>query len=294
MSCGIYVIINEENNKKYVGQSINIENRWKQHLYDVTHRAERSCGIDMAMIKYGIEKFHYEILEECEPSELNDREIYWIEKLDTYQGDGYNRSIGGQSLQGENHPRAFLTDEQVWEIREMYNQHCKFKEVEEKYLPTGISRRGLQKIWRNETWTHIHQDVYTPENKLWHSTSGVGHSEDQVGLSSDDRKLSQEEVDAMYKDFQEGISVKELAKKYNRDYGIIEKYMSNPIVPKQVKLSGRKVKNIETGKIFSSISAAARWASCGATTLTRHLYDNKPAGKVPETQELAHWKEILE
>lgn len=33
MSCGIYVIINEENNKKYVGQSINIENRWKQEKY---------------------------------------------------------------------------------------------------------------------------------------------------------------------------------------------------------------------------------------------------------------------
>ena len=98
----------------------------------------------------------------------------------------------------------------------------------------------------------------------------------------------------MYKDFQGGMAVKDLAKKYNRDYGIIEKYMSNPIVPKQVKLSGRKVENIETGKIFASISAAARWAGCGATTLTRHLYDNKVAGKVPETNEPAHWREILE
>lgn len=278
----------------YVGQSINIENRWKQHIYDALHRPESSCGIDVAMAKYGVDKFHYEILEECEPSQLNEYEIYWIDKLDTYLGEGYNRSIGGQSLQGEDHPRAFLTDEQVWDIREMYNQHYKFKDVEEKYLCTGISRCSLQKIWRNETWTHIHQDVYTPENKKWHTTVGVGHSEDQIGLSSDDRKLSQEEVDAMYKDFQGGMAVKDLAKKYNRDYGIIEKYMSNPIVPKQVKLSGRKVENIETGKIFASISAAARWAGCGATTLTRHLYDNKVAGKVSETNEPAHWREILE
>ena len=94
------------------------------------------------MAKYGVDKFHYEILEECEPSQLNEYEIYWIDKLDTYLGEGYNRSIGGQSLQGEDHPRAFLTDEQVWDIREMYNQHYKFKDVEEK-----ISLHGYFSTW---------------------------------------------------------------------------------------------------------------------------------------------------
>lgn len=194
--CGIYKIINKINNKIYVGQSVNIQKRWYQHLYDANHRL--TIGIDQAIKKYGA-----------------------------------------------------------------------------------------------ENWQHIHSDVYTEENKLWHSTYGVGHSEDQLGLSSDDRTLKQEEIDKIYLDYtQNHMSIRELSKKYNRDYGVIEKYINNPKEVSQVKYKGRKIQNIETKKIFNSISSAAKWALCGATTITRHLYDNKPAGKVPDTLENAHWIEI--
>lgn len=33
MTCGIYEIINKKNNTSYIGQSIDIEKRWKAHLY---------------------------------------------------------------------------------------------------------------------------------------------------------------------------------------------------------------------------------------------------------------------
>ena len=52
------------------------------------------------------------------------------------------------------------------------------------------------------------------------------------------------------------------------------------------------MKNLNTGKIFKSINSAAKWAGCGATTLTRHLTSDKIAGKVPDTQEPAHWEEL--
>lgn len=291
-TCGIYKIVNDLNGKCYVGQSLNIERRWEQHIYDALNRPETGTGIDVAMHKYGIENFHYEILEICSPDKLDDCEIYWIAELNTYYGEGYNRSIGGSSLRGENHPRAFLTEEQVWDIREMYNNHYKFKEVEEKYLKTGISQRGLQKIWQGENWPHVHSDVFTPENKRWHETSGVGHSEDQIGLSSDDRKLKQNEIDLMYTDYQAGMTFRQIAKKYHRDVGVVEKYMHNPKATSKVNLKGRQVKNLETQKVFSSISKAAKWAGCGATTITRHLYDGKAAGIVPDTEEPAHWQEI--
>ena len=57
-------------------------------------------------------------------------------------------------------------------------------------------------------------------------------------------------------------------------------------------MSGRVVKNIETGQIFKSINKAAKWAGCGATTLTRHLVRDKIAGKVPGTLQPAHWEEL--
>jgi hypothetical protein len=73
----------------------------------------------------------------------------------------------------------------------------------------------------------------------------------------------------------------------------VEKYIANPEAVNKVKYRGRTIKNIETGIIFKSISSAAKWAGCGATTLTRHLAHDKIAGKVPDTQKPAHWEEIL-
>ena len=53
------------------------------------------CVYD-AMNKYGIEHFHIKPLEECSMEDSNDREIYWIEKLNTYR-NGYNATLGGES-----------------------------------------------------------------------------------------------------------------------------------------------------------------------------------------------------
>ena len=46
------------------------------------------------MNKYGIEHFSIKQLEECDYSIVDDRENYWINKLDTYH-NGYNATLGG-------------------------------------------------------------------------------------------------------------------------------------------------------------------------------------------------------
>lgn len=288
---GIYKYTNKINGKSYIGQSINIEKRQAQHLYDANYRPERATGIDLAIRKYGIENFDFEILELCNIEELDEKEIYWIAFYNTYH-DGYNRTKGGFSFHGEEHPRALLTDEDVWIIREMYNQKVSRRDVYKTFQHCGITARGFKKVWDCENWQHIHADVYTEENKLWHKHN-VGHTEDQIGLSSQDRALKQEEIDNIVKDYKNGLSINALAKKYGRDNGVIEKYLANPKEIVKVKLSGRKVKNLNTGLIFDSISKAAKWAGCGATTLTRHLNTDHFAGKVPETEEKAEWEEIF-
>ena len=64
MSIGIYKYENKINGKIYIGLSTNIENRYKQHLYDAEHLEERRCsGIDYAIKKYGIENFDFQIIE---------------------------------------------------------------------------------------------------------------------------------------------------------------------------------------------------------------------------------------
>lgn len=276
------------NEKVYVGQSINIQERYYQHISDAKNRAK--YPIDLAIQKYGIDNFSFEILEECSTDLLDEREIYWISFFDSYNC-GYNATPGGHALRGEDHPRSVLSQDQVWKIRELYNQHITRSKVFEMFKDTGITERGFLKIWNCETWLDVHTDVYTPENKAWHKVQ-TGHSEDQLGLSSLQRAIKQEEINEMVKDYNRGMSINAIAKKYNRDNSTVEKYIANPVQITKVKYRGRQVKNINTGQIFKSISAAAKWASCGSTTLTRHLATDKIAGYVPETKEPAIWEEV--
>lgn len=169
--------------------------------------------------------------------------------------------------------------------------HVKRNDVFKMFMDTGITERGFLKVWNCETWPNIHADVYTEENKAWHKKQ-TGHRDDQIGLSSLNRAITQGEIDIWVKEYNNGMSINAIAKKYKRDNGIIEKYLANPVAISQVKYKGRTVQNINTGKIFKSINSAAKWAKCGATTLTRHLVTDKTAGTVPETGEPAKWIEL--
>lgn len=46
------------------------------------------------MLETGVENFTFEIIEECAPEELNEREKFWIDYFDT-KTFGYNVTAGG-------------------------------------------------------------------------------------------------------------------------------------------------------------------------------------------------------
>ncbi len=77
---GIYKITNIENQKCYVGQAVNLGDRWKQHI-------KKGLGADPptrnklypAMKMVGPENFTFEVIERCDRSLLDSREDYWQE-----------------------------------------------------------------------------------------------------------------------------------------------------------------------------------------------------------------------
>lgn len=71
--CGIYKIYN--NSKVYVGQSKNIQERWK------SHKQKMIRDIHPYFKKQEIGQVSYEILEECKTSELGIKEILWAQRL---------------------------------------------------------------------------------------------------------------------------------------------------------------------------------------------------------------------
>ena len=91
---GIYKITNQVTKECYIGQSVDISKRWKDH-------AKCGLGIDTpagnklykAMQTYGIWNFSWEVLEQCSKDLLDEKEKYYIELYDSYNF-GYNSNTG--------------------------------------------------------------------------------------------------------------------------------------------------------------------------------------------------------
>lgn len=165
---GIYKITNLINGKCYIGQAIDIDKRLREHINDSNNpkRREYDYPLSRAYRKYGIVNFQSTILEECSKEELNEKEAYYIKEFNSKK-EGYNQTDGGNQithLWGENHHLAKLTDIEVYQVRELYNQHIPFKTAYEQYS-NGMSISGFRKIWLGYTRKNIHPEVYTQENK---------------------------------------------------------------------------------------------------------------------------------
>ena len=158
---GIYKITKKENGKSYIGQSNDIERRFSEHKYK--GKSSR-IPLDVAIEKYGVNAFDYEIIEECSLEELNEKETYWIQYYNTVE-TGYNCNIGGeQKTIGIDNSNAKLTEQEVIEIRIAYNEHKKQKDIYENYKDK-ISFGYFQNLWQGKSWSHIMPEVFTKENK---------------------------------------------------------------------------------------------------------------------------------
>lgn len=80
---GIYKITEKSTGRCYIGQSINIERRWK------THQGKRG--------KFPLSDFDYEILVTCPIEDLNEIEILMIATFDSHH-NGFNKTIGGTDV----------------------------------------------------------------------------------------------------------------------------------------------------------------------------------------------------
>ena len=97
MTCGIYKIENKLNGKVYIGQSIFIEDRWKNHKIIGKNKNYifHYKPLYQDMYNYGLDNFEFSIIEKCLKENLNDREVYWIKYYNSYQPNGYNLTYGG-------------------------------------------------------------------------------------------------------------------------------------------------------------------------------------------------------
>lgn len=81
----------------YIGQSVDIENRQRQHLTTLQNHKHSNYKLQSIYDKFS-DKIKFEIIEKCDESELNDKEMFYIEQFNTFNSDyGLNLCLGGNS-----------------------------------------------------------------------------------------------------------------------------------------------------------------------------------------------------
>lgn len=220
---GVYKFTNNINNKVYVGQSNNIEKRFKDHKYAHLNPKHNNyhCKFYQALRKYGFEHFTFEILEETR--ETLSREVFYIKEYNSYS-NGYNSTYGGEDNpsfnpeivrkrtekllfdkeinnklrhQGEKNPNASLTEKDVVDIRTRLKIGDSKPRVFADYMHK-ISESGFDYCWRGKTWQEIMPEVYI--NRKFENRGGSKlTSEDIFNIRM--RLRSGESRESVYSDY---------------------------------------------------------------------------------------------
>lgn len=177
---GIYRVYTTFNNACYIGQAKDIYRRFNSHHIHDYKNENNSCyntKFYSALRKYGLDAFEIEILELCPIEELDKKEIFYINKYDSFH-HGYNSTLGGQnwsenihseeieqkkketrelnqSLKGENHPRAKLTNEEVLSIRQRYIDGEPSAQIYQDYKDRYSSFNTFKRIILGYTYKSI-------------------------------------------------------------------------------------------------------------------------------------------
>ena len=109
---GIYSITNIINCKKYIGQSVDVKRRLRNHKWSLKHNRHENSHLQKSFNKYGENNFVFEIVCECTEEQLDDFERFYIEHYRCMNSNfGYNHESGG-SL------HKHFSDEVIQKMRE--------------------------------------------------------------------------------------------------------------------------------------------------------------------------------
>lgn len=120
----IYKITNLINNKYYIGQTrshrlnhnkyrpFGYLGRFKDHFNEAKSNKKNQCSyLNYALLKYGINNFNCEIIQICKVEELDELEVYYINKFNSIYPNGYNLTKGGKSFNCVNDIYKWKTDQ---------------------------------------------------------------------------------------------------------------------------------------------------------------------------------------
>lgn len=138
----IYKIINKQNGKIYIGSTLDIDSRWREHKNDLRKNKHHSIHLQRAWNKYGEENFEIQIIEmfdEIDNEKLREKEKYYIELFKPYKREiGYNVSRGTKCCILYGKDNGFYGKKHSYKTRKYISN--KLKDYYKKYGHNCIGR----------------------------------------------------------------------------------------------------------------------------------------------------------
>lgn len=157
---GIYKITNLINQKCYIGQSRDIHKRWISHRTRPFNEQDEDYNKTLykAIRKYGLTNFSFEVLEECEIEQLNEKENYWINYFNS-QKNGYNETLTEYNLVPKKMTSELLNNI----IQDLKEDKLTIKEIAKKYdfHSNMITNINQGHSWFNENFIYPIKPIHT-------------------------------------------------------------------------------------------------------------------------------------
>ena len=167
----VYCYTNQINNKKYIGQTKNPNQRYNAHKsnHQNPEHTEYDSLFHRALRKYGWDNFFYEVLAETEDIDLaNELEIFYINFYNTIRPNGYNILEGGKNA---SRPMAEITKEKLrWAhgkltqdevifLRLAYANHESPKQIYDQYFKERLAYTSFLNIWSGRRYATVMPEV---------------------------------------------------------------------------------------------------------------------------------------
>ena len=238
-SC-IYKWINLVNGKVYVGQTQNFYNRMVQY-----HTKGATPKLQNSIEKYGIDSFDIEVVELCDIERLDEREQYWMDYYCTYCSDyGYNISPTAGTTRGVKYsPEVCEKISKIVKERAVHLYGEKNGMYGKHHTEETLKRMSehSKELWKDPEYRQAQSERMSGENNYFYDRHFCGELNPRWG------KHCTEET---------------------------KEKIRNALIGKPNYACSIKIKCVETGEEFYSMTAAAK--ALGAYTSAIKLAVDNP------------------
>lgn len=222
---GVYEILHVESGKRYIGSARDFQKRWNAHRSHLRRGSHHSPHLQRSWLKHGEAGFEFRILEPCDPSHVILFEQVWLD----WCKPEFNVCPKAYSTAGRKFTEA--TKEKIRQSSIGKKMPARTAEYREKI---SKAHKGKQKSSEHMKALQAGREKHIPTKAQREAISNSLKLAYQEGRKSREKtqehchkigkfyaKLSDQEIREIRKLRADGVTGRELAKRYNSNPGTI-------------------------------------------------------------------------